>query len=331
MAAPLDVFPPSADATPDGALAGVSRKDIEGRSLGQIAWMRLRRDKVAMAGGVVVVLLILVAILGPYLVQNPTTYNSSLINPTFSRPNGPFGGISLAHPLGVEPVTGRDMLSRIVNGAQVSLLIAFLATALAVGIGVFMGVIAGYFGGWVDSAIARSMDVFLAFPLLVFAIALVGVIPSAAFGISGDFLRITLLIFVIGFFNWPYMGRIIRGQTLSLREREFVDAARSIGGRGPYILFRELLPNLVAPILVYATLLIPTNILFEAALSYLGVGIIPPTPSWGGMLSQAVQDGYFSIDPMFMVIPGVAIFITVIAFNLFGDGLRDALDPRSSR
>jgi ABC-type dipeptide/oligopeptide/nickel transport system permease subunit len=194
-----------------------------------------------------------------------------------------------------------------------------------------MGVIAGYFGGWVDSAIARTMDVFLAFPLLVFAIALVGVIPSAAFGMSGDFLRIVLLVFVIGFFNWPYMGRIIRGQTLSLREREFVDAARSIGGRGPYILFRELLPNLVAPILVYATLLIPTNILFEAALSYLGVGIIPPTPSWGGMLSQAVQDGYFSIDPMFMVIPGVAIFITVIAFNLFGDGLRDALDPRSSR
>jgi ABC-type dipeptide/oligopeptide/nickel transport system permease subunit len=331
MAAPLDVFPSSADATPEGALAGLSGKVIEGRSLGQIAWIRLRRDKVAMAGGVVVVLLILVAVVGPHVVQNPDTYNASLINPTFSRPNGPLGGISLAHPLGVEPVTGRDMLSRIVNGAQVSLLIAFLATALAVGIGVFMGVIAGYFGGWVDSAIARSMDVFLAFPLLVFAIALVGVIPSSAFGLAGNSLRIALLVFVIGFFNWPYMGRIIRGQTLSLREREFVDAARSIGGRGPYILFRELLPNLVAPILVYSTLLIPTNILFEAALSYLGVGIIPPTPSWGGMLSQAVQDGYYSIDPMFMIIPGLAIFITVIAFNLFGDGLRDALDPRSSR
>jgi peptide/nickel transport system permease protein len=331
MAAPLDVFPPSADATPDGALAGVGRKDIEGRSLGQIAWMRLRRDKVAMTGGVVVALLILVAIIGPHLVQNPDTYNAGLINPTFSRPNGPFGGISLAHPLGVEPVTGRDMLSRIVNGAQVSLLIAFLATALAVGIGVFMGVIAGYFGGWVDSVIARSMDVFLAFPLLVFAIALVGVIPSAAFGLSGNSLRIGILVFVIGFFNWPYMGRIIRGQTLSLREREFVDAARSIGGRGPYILFRELLPNLMAPILVYSTLLIPTNILFEAALSYLGVGIILPTPSWGGMLSDAVQNGYYSIDPMYMVIPGMAIFITVVAFNLFGDGLRDALDPRSSR
>ncbi len=331
MAAPLDVFPSSADAAPEGALAGLSGKVIEGRSLGQIAWLRLRRDKVAMAGGVVVVLLILVAVVGPHVVQNPDTYNASLINPTFSRPNGPLGGISLAHPLGVEPVTGRDMLSRIVNGAQVSLLIAFLATALAVGIGVFMGVIAGYFGGWVDSAIARSMDVFLAFPLLVFAIALVGVIPSSAFGLAGNSLRIALLVFVIGFFNWPYMGRIIRGQTLSLREREFVDAARSIGGRGPYILFRELLPNLVAPILVYSTLLIPTNILFEAALSYLGVGIIPPTPSWGGMLSQAVQDGYYSIDPMFMIIPGLAIFITVIAFNLFGDGLRDALDPRSSR
>jgi len=213
----------------------------------------------------------------------------------------------------------------------VSLLIAFLATALAVGIGVIMGVIAGFFGGWIDAVIARSMDVFLAFPLFVFAIALVGVIPSSAFGLSGNTLRIALLIFVIGFFAWPYMGRIIRGQTLSLREREFVDAARSLGARGPYILGRELLPNLVAPILVYATLLIPVNILFEAGLSYLGVGIIPPTPSWGGMLSNAVNNGWYSLDPMSMIIPGLAIFLTVLAFNLFGDGLRDALDPRSNR
>ena len=161
-------------------------KAIEGRSLGQIAWMRLRRDKVAMAGGVIVVLLILVAIFGPFLVQNPDTYHSNLINPTFSRPNGPFGGISLAHPFGVEPVTGRDMLARIVVGARYSLLIGFLATALAVVIGVVMGVIAGYFGGWVDSVIARLMDIFLAFPLLVFAIALVGVIPASAFGLSGQ-------------------------------------------------------------------------------------------------------------------------------------------------
>ena len=281
MAAPLDVAP-SGDVAPEAMLSGVSAKAIEGRSLGQIAWMRLRRDKVAMAGGAVVIFLILVAIFGPFLVQNPDIYHANLINPTFSRPNGPFGGISVAHPFGVEPVTGRDMLSRIVNGARVSLLIAFLATTLAVGIGVVMGIIAGYFGGWVDAVIARSMDVFLAFPLLVFAIALVGVIPSSAFGLSGNSLRIGLLVFVIGFFAWPYMGRIIRGQTLSLREREFVDAARSIGARGPYILFRELLPNLVGPILVYSTLLIPTNILFEAALSYLGVGIIPPSRAGAG-------------------------------------------------
>ena len=330
MAVPIDVAtgPGGPEPTPAPAVAG---KAIEGRSLGQIAWMRLRQDKVAMAGGIVVIFLILVAIFGPYLVQNPLTFHENLIDPTFSRPYGTLGGISAAHPFGVEPITGRDLLARVVNGARVSLIIAFLSTALAVSIGVVMGVIAGFFGGWADSVIARAMDIFLAFPLLVFAIALVGVIPSSAFGLSGNSLRIGLLVFVIGFFAWPYMGRIIRGQTLSLREREFVDAARSLGARGPYILFRELLPNLVGPILVYSTLLIPTNILFEAALSYLGVGIIPPTPSWGGMISDAVNNGIYSVDPMYMIIPGLAIFITVMAFNLFGDGLRDALDPKSSR
>jgi ABC-type dipeptide/oligopeptide/nickel transport system permease subunit len=330
MAVPIDVAtgPGGPEPTPAPAVAG---KAIEGRSLGQIAWLRLRQDKVAMAGGIVVIFLILIAIFGPYLVQNPLTYHENLIDPTFSRPFGTLGGISTAHPFGVEPITGRDLLARVVNGARVSLIIAFLSTALAVGIGMVMGVVAGFFGGWVDSVIARAMDIFLAFPLLVFAIALVGVVPSSAFGLSGNSLRIGLLIFVIGFFAWPYMGRIIRGQTLSLREREFVDAARSLGARGPYILFRELLPNLVGPILVYSTLLIPTNILFEAALSYLGVGIIPPTPSWGGMISDAVNNGIYSVDPMYMIIPGLAIFITVMAFNLFGDGLRDALDPKSSR
>jgi peptide/nickel transport system permease protein len=329
VTAPIEVEAGTSQAQPDAVLGGLDRKAIEGRSLGQIAWLRLRRDKVAMAGGIIVIFLILVAIFGPFLVQNPDAYHANLINPTFSRPNGPFGGISLAHPFGVEPVTGRDMLARIVVGARYSLLIGFLATALAVVIGVLMGIVAGYFGGWIDSLIARTMDVFLAFPLLVFAIALVGVIPQTAFGLSGDTLRVTLLIFIIGFFAWPYMGRIIRGQTISLREREFVDAARSLGARRSRILFRELLPNLVGPILVYSTLLIPTNILFEAALDYLGVGLIPPTPSWGGMLSDAVSQGFYQVDPMYMIIPGLAIFITVMAFNLFGDGLRDALDPRT--
>jgi peptide/nickel transport system permease protein/oligopeptide transport system permease protein len=329
LAVSLDPAPGQREPSAAEAVVPGSGAAIEGRSLGQIAWRRLRRDKVAMAGGIFILFLVAVAIFGPYLVQNPNTYNSSLIDPTFSRPIGPWGGISMAHPFGVEPVNGRDMLARIVVGARYSLLIGFLATMLAVVIGVFFGVIAGYFGGWIDSIIARSMDVFLAFPLLVFAIALIGVIPNSMWGFSGNSLRTGLLVFVIGFFAWPYMGRIIRGQVLSLREREFVDAARSIGARGPYILFRELLPNLVAPILVYSTLLIPTNILFEAALDYLGVGLVPPTPSWGQMLSNAVSNGFYYIDPMYMIIPGVAIFLTVIAFNLFGDGLRDALDPRT--
>jgi ABC-type dipeptide/oligopeptide/nickel transport system permease subunit len=328
MAVPIDVATGPGGPEPESAVS-VPGKDIEGRSLGRIAWMRLRRDKVAMGGGVVVVLLILIAIVGPHLVENPNIFHSELIDPSLERPLGAFGGISLAHPLGVEPANGRDLLARIVVGAQYSLLIAFLATLLAVVLGTFFGVVAGYFGGWLDSIIARAMDVFLAFPLLVFALALAGVIPSSAFGLSGNSLRIAVLIFVIGFFAWPYMGRIIRGQTLSLREREFVDAARSLGARGPYILFRELLPNLVAPILVYTTLLIPTNILFEAALDYLGVGLYVPTPTWGQMLASAVQNGYYSIDPEFMLVPGLTIFITVLAFNLFGDGLRDALDPRT--
>jgi peptide/nickel transport system permease protein/oligopeptide transport system permease protein len=326
MTAPLELQPESA---PEAVLVGVRRRDIQGRSLSQIAWLRLRRDKVAIAGGVFVGFLVLVAIFGPFLVQNPNAYNSNLINATYSRPNGAFGGISLAHPFGVEPINGRDMLARIVVGARYSMLIGFLATAVAVCLGTLMGVIAGYYGGWVDSLIARAMDVFLAFPLLVFAIALAGVVPYSAFGMTGNTLRVALLVFIIGFFAWPYIGRIIRGQTISLREREFVDAARSMGARTPYILFRELLPYLVAPILVYSTLLIPTNILFESYLDYLGVGLIKPTPSWGVMLSDAVTYGFWNIDPMYMIIPGLAIFLTVMAFNLFGDGLRDALDPRT--
>jgi peptide/nickel transport system permease protein len=332
MTAPLEVTGSAAEARPEAALAGVSGQ-IEGRSPGQIAWMRLKRDKVAMGGGIVVIVLILVAIFAPFVVKllghPPNEPHEDLLDPALHISMKPRGGMSWDYLFGIEPIHGRDLFSQIVYGARISLLVAFLATLLAVGIGTVMGVLAGYFGGWVDAVISRTMDVFLAFPLLVFAIALVGVIPDHAFGLSGYWLRVLLLIFIIGFFSWPYIGRIIRGQTLSLREREFVDAARSLGARGPYIIAKELLPNLIAPILVYTTLLIPTNILFEAALSFLGVGVPPPTPTWGGLLSDAVH--WFQIAPNFMIFPGLAIFITVLAFNLFGDGLRDALDPRSNR
>ncbi|WP_285686095.1 ABC transporter permease [Actinoplanes sp. NBRC 103695] len=306
-------------------------KQIEGRSLGRIAWNRLKRDKVAMAGGIVVIFLILVAIFAPLIAgafgSPPNDFHQDKIDPNTLAPIGGTG-ISGEHLFGVEPQNGRDIFSRVVYGARISLLIAFLATLLSVVIGATLGVVAGFFGGWVDTIISRAMDVFLAFPLLVFSIALAGVVPDTAFGLSGDALRIALLIFIIGFFSWPYIGRIVRGQTLSLREREFVDAARSLGARGPRIIFKEMLPNLIAPILIYATLLIPTNILFEAALSFLGVGVRPPTASWGGMLSDAAR--FYTIWH-FMFFPGMAIFITVLAFNLFGDGLRDALDPKGKR
>jgi peptide/nickel transport system permease protein/oligopeptide transport system permease protein len=326
---PLEVEP-GAGGDPEAILQGTAR--IEGRSLWRISWTRLKRDKVAMVGGVVVVLLILMAIFAPLIVKllgdPPNEFHQDLIDTKGGTlaPIGQFGGISWDHLMGLEPVNGRDIFSRVIYGSRISLLIAFFATLLSVAIGTTMGVIAGFFGGWVDAVISRLMDIFLAFPLLVFAIALAGVMPDDAFGLKGNTLRVCLLIFIVGFFNWPYIGRIIRGQTLSLREREYIDAARSLGARRPYILFTELLPNLLGPILVYSTLLIPTNILFEAALSFLGVGIRPPTASWGGMLSDAVS---FYTMPHFMLWPGLATFVTVLAFNLFGDGLRDALDPRA--
>lgn len=330
MSVPVDT-PDAAfgPAEPNAIIEGDTR--IEGRSLGQIAWRRLRRDRVAMAGGIVVLLLIVLSLLAPLVVallgHPPNDFHEELVNADTQLPYGSYGGASRDFLFGLEPVNGRDLFSRVLYGSRISLLIAFLATILSVAIGTLMGVTAGYFGGWIDSVISRLMDIFLAFPLLVFAIALVGAIPDRAFGLEGDALRIGVLVFVIGFFNWPYIGRIVRGQTMSLRNREFVDAALSLGGTHHRIIARELLPNLVAPILVYATLLIPANILFEAALSFLGVGVQPPTPTWGGMLSDAAD--WYQVDPWFMLPPGLAIFVTVLAFNMFGDGLRDALDPRA--
>jgi peptide/nickel transport system permease protein len=321
------------DVAPDDP-GPVPGKAIEGRSLGRIAWTRLKRDKVAMAGGGFVVFIFLIAIFAPLVVKllgHPPNdfhenYKTLLDQDTGGMPKGHFGGVSRSFLFGLEPGNGRDIFSRVVYGSRISLGIGIGATLLTIAIGVPLGILAGYFGGWVDSVIGRAMDLFLAFPLIVFALALVGVLPVKAFGLSGNPLRIAIMIFVIGFFSWPYIARIVRGQVLSLREREFVDAARSLGARNGYIIRREILPNLIAPILVYTTLLIPANILFEAALTFLGAGVVPPTASWGGMISDASQ--YYQADFSYLFFPGMAIFLTVLAFNLFGDGLRDALDPK---
>ncbi|GGV82950.1 MULTISPECIES: ABC transporter permease [Streptomyces] len=335
MTAPL--HEPAAEAAPsaadEAAVAATGAKAVQGRSLGRIAWERLKRDKLALTGGIVVLVLVLVAVLAPVIAhlvgQDPETHHEDLIDPLFGTPTGSLGGISGEHLLGVEPVNGRDIFARIVYGAQISLLVGFLSAVVAVVIGTVLGILAGFFGGWVDAVISRIMDGLLAFPQLLFIIALVSVMPDRLLGLTGTSVRVLLMIVVIGFFGWPYIGRVVRGQTLSLREREYVDAARSLGAGRFYILFKELLPNLVAPIIVYTTMMIPTNILTEAALSFLGVGVKPPTASWGQMLSTAID--YYDSDPMYMVVPGVAIFITVLAFNLFGDGVRDALDPKGSR
>ncbi|WP_030206674.1 ABC transporter permease [Streptomyces sp. NRRL S-87] len=312
--------------------AEVPAKAIEGRSPGKIAWMRLKRDKVALAGGFIVIALILVAIFAPQIVSllghPPNEFHEDLIDPDLSIPKGDWGGISSDYLLGVEPINGRDVFSRIVYGSRISLLVAFLAAFVSVVIGSILGALAGFLGGWVDAVISRVMDLLLAFPQLLFTIALVSVVPNELWGLTGTGVRMGVLIVVIGFFGWPYIGRIVRGQTISLREREYVEAARSLGAGRGYILFKEMLPNLVAPILVYTTLIIPTNILTEAALSFLGAGVKPPTASWGKMLSDAIST--YQADPMYMVVPGLAIFLTVLAFNLFGDGLRDALDPKGS-
>ena len=240
MSVPLEAGSEATTAAPEAVLSGMGK--VEGRSLGQIAWMRLRRDKVALAGLAVLVFLTLVAIFAPLIVQvlgdDPNAFHQDLIDTAGGTltPIGPFGGISRDHLMGIEPVNGRDIFSRVVYGSRISLLIAILATLVSVVIGTTLGIIAGFFGGRVDAFISRLMDIFLAFPLLVFAIALAGVVPDQAFSLQGNQLRVALLIFIIGFFNWPYIGRIIRGQTLSLREREYVEAARSLGARRPYIL-----------------------------------------------------------------------------------------------
>ena len=303
--------------------------DIAARSPIELFWRRLRRDKVALGALTVVLLMVLMAIFAPLVVKllgapAPDVLNDDLLG-DFGEPTGP----TAENWMGVDE-RGRDVLARVVYGARVSLEVAFIATGLTLIIGVTVGMIAGYFRGWVDTVISRIMDLFLAFPVLILAVGLgVACADGCDLGIFSIEPGLMVVIFVITLTGWPYIARIIRGQVLSLREREFVESARSLGASDRRIIFREILPNLVAPIIVYGTILIPQNILYEAALSFLGVGVDPSTPSWGAMIADATS--IFEEAWWFMLYPGLFLLITVLAFNIVGDGLQDALNPKTSK
>ena len=301
--------------------------DVAARSPLQLFWRRFRKDRVALVAGGVVIALILVAFAAPLVVSilglpGPNVENLNLTD-SFGSPLGP----SLSHPFGVDQL-GEDVASRVIYGTRVSLEVGIFGTAISTFIGVTVGLIAGFYRGWVDTLLSRTVDVVLSIPILLLGIG-IGAACSVKGCINGTIQPgIGVIIFLIAFATWPYMARIVRGLVLSLREREFVEASRGLGASNTRIMLREILPNLTAPIIVYATLQIPTNILIEAALSFLGVGIRPPTASWGQMIASATP--IFNTAWWYMVFPGAALLLTVLAFNLLGDGLRDALNPRST-
>jgi peptide/nickel transport system permease protein len=302
--------------------------EIAARSPLQLFWRRFRQDRVALVSGGFIVLLILIAVFAPLVVDilglpGPNTQNLNLTD-SFGSPLGP----TSAHPFGVDQL-GHDVMSRVIYGTRISLEVGIIGTTLSTLIGVLFGLAAGFYRGWIDTLISRLIDVVLSIPLLLLGIGI-----GAACAVKGCFggtvqPGLGVIIFLIVFATWPYMARIVRGLVLSLREREFVDASRALGASNSRIMLREILPNLTAPIIVFASLQVPSNILIEAALSFLGVGIRPPTASWGQMISSATP--IFNTAWWYMVFPGAALLLTVLAFNLLGDGLRDALNPRNAR
>jgi ABC-type dipeptide/oligopeptide/nickel transport system permease subunit len=302
---------------------------VAARSPLQLFWRRFKKDKVALGAGVFIIVLVLVAIFAEPIrklvgAPPPNLQQTSALD-EFGLPQGP----SSAHIFGVDQI-GRDVFSRTLAGARVSLIVAFVGTGLSVAFGVTLGMIAGYFRGWTDTLISRSVDILLAFPVLLLGLGLASACSGKDGCLGGKLqpgLGVVIVIIVVA--NTPYVARIIRGQVLSLREKEFVEAAKSLGASNRRIIFREILPNLVAPIIVYTTLFIPANILLEAALSFLGVGVQPPQSSWGKMLADATQ--IFNTAWWYMLAPGCALLFTVLAFNLVGDGMQDALNPKGTR
>jgi peptide/nickel transport system permease protein len=292
---------------------------VEGRTQWALTWRRLRSDRVSMIALAVIILIIVLAIIAPVFAAitghgvdtaYPLTGENEAGNPVGPGVNGFW--------LGTDS-TGRDLLVRILYGARISLFVGVVSTAIATVLGVSIGLMAGYFGGIVDNVLARITDAVLAFPYVILGIAL-----AVVFGPS-----LTIIMFMVTFFSWAGIARIVRGQTLSIKEKEYIEAARSLGA-GPFrIMFFDILPNLLAPVLVVATLYIPNAIVFESTLSFLGLGIQPPTPSWGNMLADA--SNFYQVAWWYLAFPALFLLITTLGFNLLGDGIRDAMDPRTDR
>jgi peptide/nickel transport system permease protein len=315
-------------------VGGEPSRQVTGRSPGQLFWRRFRRDKVAIVGLIFIALMFLVATVGAPLAANVTGHGPNSVADPLSEALDELGlpkGPSADYWFGAD-TAGRDLFVRVIYGARTSLTVAFLATGIALILGVTLGLAAGFYGGKVDTMISRLIDIVLSLPVLLLALGLAAACSLSRSGCLGGVIRpgILLVAYIIGLFTWPYIARIVRGQVLSLREKEFIESARSLGAGNRRIVFREVLPNVVAPIIVYTTLIIPANILFEASLSFLGVGVDPSTPSWGRMLAEA-GGGIFTVAWWLMLFPGLFLFMTTLAFNLVGDGLRDALDPRTAR
>jgi peptide/nickel transport system permease protein len=314
--------------TPDVATEVATVGGVVGRTPWQLFWLRFKQDKAALLGLGFVALLIAIALAAPLISKyiahhGPNELFRDQVN-DIGLPKGP----SKQFWFGADKV-GRDVFVRTIYGTRTSLLVALFATGISLVIGVTLGILAGFRGGWVDTLVSRTIDIVLSMPLLIFAIGI-----AAACSVRGCFSGVIkpglpLVVFIIALFSWTYIARIIRGQTLSIRERDFIEASRSLGASPRRIIAREILPNLVAPIIIYATLIIPGNILFEAYLSFLGLGVPPSTASWGRMISDA--SSIFEVAWWLMVFPGVLLLFTTLAFNLLGDGLRDALDPRTER
>jgi len=292
---------------------------IEGRSQWQLTWRRLRHDKMAVASMFVIALVCVAALIAP-LVAAWTGHapNQPFPNTGTNAFGNPVGPGTHGFLLGTDNL-GRDLLVRIMYGARISLFVGLLTTAIAAVGGVSIGLVSGYFGGFVDTVLARFIDAVLSFPVIITALALAAVLGPS----------LQIVIGVIAFFSWAGIARIVRGQTLSLKEKEYIEAARSIGASPWRIMFVDIVPNLLGPVLVLATLYIPTAVSFEATLSFLGIGIPLPTASWGNILN--VANSYYQVAWWYVVFPAGALLATTLAFNLLGDGIRDAMDPRTER